>query len=93
MVKHMVFWNLREDCDKDVAAAQMREALERLVGIVPGLQSAEVRRCYSGYDVALYSELTDRAAVEGYQVHPEHLAAKEIVHRYAIARVSCDYEV
>lgn len=93
MVKHIVLWNLREDCDKDAAAAEMKEALERLVGLVPGLLCAEVRRCFSGCDVALYTELTDRAAVEGYQVHPEHLKAKAIVHSYAVARYAADYEL
>lgn len=93
MVKHIVLWNLREDCDKDAAAAEIKVALERLVGLVPGLLSAEVRRCYQGCDVALYTELTDRAAVEGYQGHPEHLKAKTLVHSYAVERYAADYEV
>ena len=94
MVKHIVIWKLREDCDKDAALAEMRSALEPLVGVVPGLLSAEVRRAYTGdYDAVLYSTLTDKAAAEAYQVHPAHLEAKKVVHSYAVGRAACDYEV
>jgi len=94
MVKHIVFWNLRADCDKDAAGREIAAALESLVGVVPGLVSAEVRRVYNGdYDLALCTQLVDRAAAEGYRVHPAHLAAQKTVHSYTVARVACDYEV
>ena len=62
MVKHIVMWNL---ADKDKVAengAIMKQKLEALVGVVPGLLRAEVGVGFNGYDVALYTELEDRAA-------------------------------
>ena len=57
MVKHIVMWNLT---DKDKVAengAIMKQKLEALVGVVPGLLRAEVGVGFNGYDVALYTEL------------------------------------
>ena len=54
MVKHIVMWNLT---DKDKVAengAIMKQKLEALVGVVPGLLRAEVGVGFNGYDVALY---------------------------------------
>ncbi|MDD2992029.1 MAG: Dabb family protein [Pygmaiobacter sp.] len=94
MVKHIVFWKLRGDCDKDDATRQIADVLQPLVGVVPGLLSAEVRRVYEGdFDTVLYSELTDRAAAQAYQTHPAHLKAKETVHSFAVGRAAGDYEV
>ena len=36
MVKHIVFYTLREDCDKAAAIAEIRAALEPLAGQIPG---------------------------------------------------------
>ena len=94
MVKHIVFWKLREDCDKDAAVAEIAAGLEGLVGVVPDLLSAEVRRAYTGdYDAVLYSTFTGKAAAEAYQTHPAHLEVKKVVHGYAVGRAACDYEV
>lgn len=94
MVKHIVFWKLREDCDKDAATREIAGKLEALVGVVPGLTKAEVRRAYTGdYDTVLYSELESREAAEAYQTHPAHLEAKKTVHGYAVGRAACDFEV
>ena len=42
MVKHIVIYTLREDCDKQAAIQEIAQALEPLVGVVPGLQWLEV---------------------------------------------------
>lgn len=38
MVKHIVIYQLREDCDKQAAVQEISQALEPLVGVIPGLQ-------------------------------------------------------
>lgn len=92
MVKHVIFWKLRPDCDKELAAVEIRAALEGLAGNVPGLQSIFVRRTYQGdWDLVLDSSFDDAQAERDYQDHPMHVAAKEIVHRYALDRVCADY--
>lgn len=94
MVRHIVFWKLREDCDKQEATRQIAAVLEPLAGVVPGLQLAQVRRVYAGdYDTALYTEFDSREAAEAYQTHPAHLEAKKTVHSYAAGRAACDFEV
>ncbi len=94
MIKHVIFWKLRNDCDKAAAAEQIRAGLEGLVGPVPGLLEAKVRRTYQGdWDLVLESSFTDAAAERAYQTNPLHVACKEIVHRYAVERACADYEL
>ena len=42
MVKHIVIYQLREDCDKQAAVQEISQALEPLVGVIPGLKWLEV---------------------------------------------------
>ena len=93
MVKHIVLYKLREDCDQQAAVAEIAQALESLVGKVPGLLWLEVCPTYQGdADYALYSEFDSAEALADYQVFPEHVSAKEIVHKYTISRTAADYE-
>lgn len=97
MVRHIVFWKLRETADgrgKAENGAIMKEKLEGLVGKVPGLLSASVGFGFGegSYDVCLYSELESKEAVEVYQSHPEHLKVKEFVHKVISERAACDCE-
>ena len=94
MVKHIVFYTLREDCDKAVAIAEIRAALEPLAGQIPGLSCMQIRPiCKGGYDYALYSEFDSMEALAAYQQDPRHLAVKPIVHGYITGRVSADFTV
>ena len=95
MIKHIVFWNIRNDENKENNMKEMRKKLTSLVGVVPGLISAEVGFNYNpkGYDVALYSVFESKEALDGYQVHPEHLKVKEFVHSVITERVCADYEI
>lgn len=93
MVKHIVMYTLRPDCDKAAAVAEISQALEPLVGKVPGLQWLEVCQTYQGNaDYVLYSEFESAEALAGYQIHPDHVAAKGVVHKYIAARTAADYE-
>lgn len=93
MVKHIVIYKLREDCDKQAAIQEIATALEPLVGVVPGLQWLEVCPTYQGdADYVLYSEFDDPESLAAYQVHPAHVAAKGIVHSYVATRFAADYE-
>lgn len=92
MVKHIVFWKLQPEHRQDGSAAQMKQKLEALVGVVPGLLSAEVHAGFSGWDVALLTSLESREALEGYQNHPAHVAVKQYVHSVVCERTFCDFE-
>lgn len=95
MIKHIVFWNVRNDENKENNMKEMRKKLTSLVGVVPGLISAEVGFNYNpkGYDVALYSVFESKEALDGYQVHPEHLKVKEFVLSVITERACADYEI
>lgn len=94
MVKHIVFWNVRDDEKKEENMAEMKKRLTSLVGKIDGLISAEVGFNYNpnGYDLALYSIFKNKEALEGYQVHPEHLKEKEFVHSVITDRCVVDFE-
>lgn len=97
MVRHIVIWNLKEEADgrtKAENAAIIKERLEALVGQIPGLLKAEVTMNFNpaGMDLCLYSELTDKAALDVYQDHPLHVAVKGFVHKVVETRVVHDSE-
>ena len=78
MVKHIVMWSFQETLDdkqKKEAAVRIKEGLERLTGIVPGLISVKVvtdALPASTHEIGLFCELESQEALDGYQVHPEH---------------------
>ena len=93
MVKHIVFYTIKEGLDKAEAVEKIRSLLEPLVGQIPGLLHLEVRQAYAGMDYALYSELESKEALEFYANHPLHLAAKDQFIHMIGSRVSADYEI
>ena len=100
MVKHIVFWTLKESAggrSKEDNALEMKSRLEALNGRIPGLISLEVgidfSRSEASCDAALYSEFEDREALAVYQNHPEHIAVREFVSRVRSQRFLVDYEV
>ena len=93
MVKHIVFYTIKDGFDKAEAVEKIRSLLEPLVGQIPGLLQLEVRQAYAGMDYALYSELESKEALEFYANHPLHLAAKDQFIHMIGSRVSADYEI
>ena len=98
MIKHLVFWNLKEEAmgrTKAQNAAVIKERLEALCGQIDGLLKAEVGVNFNpkGWDLCLYSEFASREALEVYQNHPLHLAVRRIVTEARTDRAVCDYEV
>lgn len=98
MVKHIVMWKLKEfaaGADKRANAIQMKKKLEALQGVVPGAYKMEVGINYNpgGYDVVLYSEFNDHDALDGYQVHPEHIRVQEFIREVISDRVLADYMI
>lgn len=74
----------------------MKEILEALVGVVPGLISARVVTNpldSSNTDVALVCELESEEALKGYQIHSAHVEAGKYVKSVVCDRRCLDYEV
>jgi hypothetical protein len=100
MVKHIIFWDFAEELtaeEKAQSAGEIKAALENLVGVVPGLLELKVYSNLldsSNADLALYSVLESKEALDGYQVHPAHVkAAVEVVRPRVKNRRCGDFEV
>ena len=69
MVKHIVMWSFQETLDdkqKKEAAVRIKEGLERLTGIVPGLISVKVvtdALPASTHEIGLFCELESQEAL------------------------------
>lgn len=99
MIKHIVFWKLKDGAEgrsKAENAALIRERLESLRGRIPGLLKIEVGfdvlRGDTSSDVALYSEMESRAVLDSYQSHPDHQAVIPLIRALTSERRSVDYE-
>ncbi len=100
MVKHIVMWQLQEEAlgnDSLENARQLKQALEALLGEIPGLLKIEVGfECAPGSDareIVLYSELESWQALKAYQAHPKHQAVIPFVKSVCSDRRVVDYEV
>ena len=93
MVKHIVVYTLKEGVDKAEAVKIIKDQLEPLVGVIPGLTHMEIRQAYQGMDYALYSEFESREALAAYANHPAHLAAKDHFWHFLDSRVAADYDL
>lgn len=95
MIKHIVFWKI-QDGPKGENARIAKSLLEGLVGKIPGLLKLEVGVDFSrtelSSDLALYSEFTDKASLEGYAIHPEHLKVVPVIKSFSLERRVVDFE-
>ena len=100
MVKHLVFWRMKDEAagaTKVVNVRRMKNEIEGLLGLIPGLIHIEVGIDFDGsaqaWDVGLYAELETPEALARYQTHPEHLRVAEFVREVTLERALVDYEV
>ena len=93
MITHMVFWKLKEE-NKTESMRRIKESLEALVGVVPGLLEMRVGQNLNGgeYDLALCSRFESREALHGYESHPAHLRVREFVKQARTGRAAVDFE-
>jgi Stress responsive A/B Barrel Domain len=100
MIKHIVFWKLKDEAngnDKSTNALLIKEKLEALNGQIPGLLKLEVGVDFSNSemsaDVALYSEFASKEDLEFYQQHPKHKLVQSFVGEVRTARQVVDFEI
>ena len=97
MVKHIILWKLKAEHNTDEVKKGMKENLEGLLGVVPGLVEISVQtECLdsSNVDVMLYSVLESGEALKGYATHPEHVrVANTFVRPYTETRSCIDFEI
>ena len=100
MLKHIVFWKLKDEVDgleRSAVAEKIKGMLEALDGKVPGLLSIhvgiDVSKSAQSADIVLLSEFPDQAALDGYQVHPLHEACRAFIGKAASERRVVDFKV
>ncbi len=97
MVKHIILWKLKEEFNTFEIKKAMKENLESLLGVVPGLLEMEIQienLPSSNADVMLYSVFESEEALKGYAIHPEHVrVADTFVRPYTETRSCIDFEV
>ncbi len=100
MVRHVIVWTLKEEYVGDEKAkiiAEIKEGLEGLKGVVPGIVEIKVNTeglPSSNGDLMLDSLFENEDALKGYSVHPAHVAVAEGKVRPFVRNRSCfDYEV
>ena len=101
MVKHVILWQLKDELtaeEKVTVKAEMKEALEDLVGKIPGLLDVKVYteglESSKNAEVMLDTTFTDEAALKVYAVHPEHVAVADgKVRPFTKYRACLDFEI
>ena len=99
MLKHIVMWKFKpegEGADKAANLVRAKALLDACAGLTPGMRMLEVAIAQPGlectYDLVLYAEFDDAAALDAYQNHPQHLAVKPFVGAVRLERQCMDYQ-
>lgn len=101
MVKHIILWTLKDSLseeEKIQIKKSIKEGLESLQGVVPGLTDIKVqidgRLSSSNADLMLECTLESEEALKGYAVHPAHVAiANSRVRPFAAIRSCLDFTI
>ncbi len=96
MVKHIILWTLKEEFNNDEVKKGIKEGLEGLKGVIPGLAEIKVQTeklPSSTADVMLYSAFESAEALKNYASHPAHVEVADTKVRPFTATRSCiDFE-
>ena len=95
MVIHIVAWKYRADVPQD-AREKHRAMLQALRNVVPGIEDFAVGfdflRAHNSYDIGLFARFQDRAVLDAYTVHPEHVKVVEYGRTIAETMSKVDFE-
>ena len=80
MLTHIVIWKYRADVEQ-FAREEHVNLLRRLKNIIPEVQSlsvgSDMLHLPRSYDTGLVAVFADRAALDAYTIHPEHIKVAE----------------
>ncbi len=92
MIKHVVCHKYNHKAE----AVKISAMLNSLMGKVPALRSMETGVDFMdsarAYHLVLIATFDDRAGLEEYANHPEHVKVKEYIHSVLTSSVSVDFE-
>ncbi len=95
MLTHIVIWKYRGDVGSDVRAEHVA-LLRRLASVIPQVKSLAVGvdtlLLPRSYDTGLVATFVDRAGLDAYTVHPEHIKVAEFGSTISQQVASVDFE-
>lgn len=95
MVTHIVVWKYRADVS-DETRGEHRRQLRALSNIVAGITSFSVGsdflRSPKSYDTGLIALFRDRAVLDAYTVHPDHVNVVEFGNTIIETMAKVDFE-
>ena len=97
MVKHIILWKLKDECNNDTVKNGIKTNLEALKGKIEGLVEIKVNTNglpSSTADLMLDSTFESEAALKFYASHPLHQEIADIKVRPFTKQRSClDFEI
>jgi quinol monooxygenase YgiN len=95
MLKHLVFFKFRPEAT-EAEIDDLVRSLQALPAIIPEIREfqlgRDVVRSERSYDLGLVSAFDDLAAMQRYQVHPDHQAVVAKVKRLCSGVAAVDFE-
>lgn len=95
MLKHVVFFKFKPEAGA-ADIADLEKSLRALPAVIPEIREfvvgRDVVRSERSYDLALISGFDDLAAMNSYQVHPDHQAVIAKVKALCAGVVAVDFE-
>jgi stress responsive alpha/beta barrel protein len=95
MLTHIVIWKYRPDVEPEVREEHVK-MLRSLATKIQEIESLQVGFDFLGlprsYDTGLAAIFQDRAGLEAYAVHPEHIKAAEFGRSISAHVASVDFE-
>ena len=95
MLTHIVIWKYRADVDPDIRAEHVA-LLRHLASIIPEVQTLAVGfdtlLLPRSHDTGLVATFADRAALDAYTVHPDHIKVAEFGSTISEQVASVDFE-
>jgi hypothetical protein len=95
MLTHIVVWKYRTDVEQ-FARDEHAALLRKLASIIPEVQSLSVGfdtlHLPRSYDTGLVATFADRAALDAYTIHPEHVKVAEFGRNISDHVASVDFD-
>jgi len=100
MIRHIVMWKLKESAEgatREENLVKFKALLEGCRHLAPGTLHLDVGLAEAGlastFDIALVSDFADKAALDAYQDHPDHLVVKQFAKAVTEGRQCVDYVI
>ena len=95
MLTHIVIWKYNSDVEQEAREEHVR-MLRALVSIIPEIESLsvgfDVLKLPRSFDSGLVAVFRDRAALDAYTVHPEHMKVAAFGKTISQQVASVDFE-